>query len=123
MSQEPGSTPQSRRSTLLLVLTSIYGVLYLALVVSGQYGTTGSEPAVVKALALVFLVGYVVVWLDERAGGVVFVLWYAGMCYLALFVVRQDRGVGVVLGAPLLALGISFIVSWTRRRDARMTAR
>ena len=123
MIQESGRKPRNRRSKILLVLTSIYGLLYLLFLASGSYGSGGSEPIVVKLLFLLFLVGYAVVWLDERIGGVVFVLWWAGMCYLGLFVSLEDRGDAVVLGAPLLLLGILFIVSWYRRRGAGMLAR
>lgn len=118
MNLESGRTPRSRRSKVLLVLTSIYGLLYLVFILGGGYGTAGSEPVVVKLLFLLFLVGYAVVWLDERVGGAVFVLWWAGMWYLGLFVARTDRGAGVVMGVPLFVLGIIFIVSWYRRRGA-----
>ena len=123
MIQESGRKPRNRRSELLLVLTSIYGLLYLLFLASGSYGSGGSEPIVVKLLFLLFLAGYAVVWLDERIGGVVFVLWWAGMWYLGLFVSLEDRGNAVVLGAPLFVLGILFIVSWYRRRGAGMLAR
>ncbi|MFI5179802.1 MAG: hypothetical protein ACHQPI_00215 [Thermoanaerobaculia bacterium] len=119
MNLESGRTPRSLRSKVLLVLTSIYGLLYLVFILGGGYGTAGSEPVVVKLLFLLFLVGYAVVWLDERVGGAVFVLWWAGMWYLGLFVARTDRGAGVVMGVPLFVLGIIFIVSWYRRRGAR----
>jgi len=101
------------------VLTSIYGLLYLVFIASGSYGSAGSEPFVVRLLFLLFLVGYAAVWLSERVGGVVFILWWAGMWYLALFVAREDRGAGVVMGVPLFVLGILFIVSWHRMHDAR----
>jgi len=118
MIQESGRKPRNRRSKLLLVLTSIFGLLYILFIASGSYGSGGSEPIVVKLLFLLFLVGYAVVWLDERIGGVVFVLWWAGMWYLGLFVALEDRGNAVVMGVPLFVLGILFIVSWYRRRGA-----
>ena len=118
MSRTSGWMPRSRLSTVLLVLTSIYGLLYVAFIISGSHGTSGSEPTVVKLLFLLFLAGYAVVWLDGRIGGVVFVLWWAGMWYLGLFVAQEDRGAGVVMGVPLFVLGILFIVAWYRRRGA-----
>ena len=123
MSQELGGKPRRRRSTLLLILTSIYGLLYVVFLASGSYGSTGSEPVVVKLLFLLFLVGYAAVWLDERVGGVLFVLWWAGMWYLALFVAREEREAGVVMGAPLFVLAILFVISWYRRRGADVAAR
>jgi len=118
MNQESGKQPPSRRSKTLLILTSIYGLLYLVFMASENYGSAGSEPVMVKFLFLLFLVGYAVVWLDERVGGVLFVLWWVGQWYLALFVARTDRGAGVGMGVPLFVLGIYFIVSWYRKRRA-----
>lgn len=118
MSQESNGQPASRRSTTLLVLTSLYGLLYLVFMASGTYGSEGSEPIVVRTLFVLFLSGYVAVWRDERIGGVVFILWWVGQWYLALFVARTDRGAGVAMGLPLVALGILFIVSWYGRRRA-----
>jgi hypothetical protein len=123
MIQESGRKSRNRRSKILLVLTSIYGLLYILFLASGSYGSGGSEPIVVNLLFLLFLAGYAAVWLDERIGGVVFVLWWAGMWYLGLVVSLEDGGNAVVMGAPLFVLGISFIVSWYRRREAGKLAR
>ena len=122
MNRESGKQPPSRRSKALLILTSIYGLLYLVFMASGNYGSAGSEPVVVMLLFLLFLVGYAVAWLDERFGGVLFVLWWAGQWYLALFVARTDRGAGVAMGVPLVVLGILFIVAWYRKRRAGVPA-
>lgn len=116
MSHTSGSQPCRGRSTVLLILTSIYGLLYLLFMATESYGTAGSEPTVVKLLFLLFLVGYAAVWWNERLGGIVFALWWAGMWYLGLFVARTDRGAGVVMGVPLFILAILFITSWHRRR-------
>jgi hypothetical protein len=116
MNQNSDSKPRRGRSTILLILTSIYGLLYLLFMATESYGTAGSEPAVVKLLFLLFLVGYAAVWWNERLGGILFALWWIGMWYLALFVVQTDRGAGVVMGVPLFILAILFILSWYRRR-------
>jgi len=112
MNQGSGRQPPSRRSKTLLILTSIYGLLYLVFMASGNYGSGGWEPLAVKILFLLFVVGYAVVWLDERVGGALFLLWWAGQWYLALFVAGTDRGAGVGMGVPLAVLGILFIVAW-----------
>jgi len=107
-----------RHSRLLLVLTSVYGVLYVAFIATGSYGTTGAEPTVVRLLFLLFLVGYALTWKNEGLGGAIFVLWWVGMWYLGLFVAKEDRGTAVVLGLPLFALAILFIRAWYRRTHA-----
>jgi hypothetical protein len=62
------------RSRILLVLTSVYALLYILLMVTENYGTAGSEPTVVKILFALFLVGYIVVWMNEGLGGAIFVM-------------------------------------------------
>ena len=115
MARNTNTPPARRHSAILLTLTTVYGLLYVALIASGSYGTAGSEPTVVKLLFLLFLVGYVVVWKHEALGGAVFVVWWIGMWYLGLFVAQQDRGSAVVMGLPLLVLAILFIKAWYRR--------
>ena len=111
---------QRHHSRVLLILTSLYGILYLAFILSGSYGASGSEPIVVRLLFVLFLVGYLVTWKNEGLGGLIFVLWWVGMWYLGLFIVEHDRGAGVVMGLPLFILGILFIVSWYRKsRESR----
>ena len=116
-------SPQSgRHSRLLLVLTSVYGVLYVAFIATGSYGTTGAEPTVVRLLFLLFLVGYALTWKNEALGGAIFVVWWVGMWYLGMFVAEQDRGAAVVLGLPLFVLAILLIRAWYRRTHTHSTA-
>jgi hypothetical protein len=110
------------RSRILLVLTSAYALLYVLLMVTKQYGTAGSEPTVVKILFALFLVGYIVVWMNEGLGGAIFVIWWIGMWYLGLFVAQSDRGAAVVMGFPLFVLAVFFIIAWFKKRNAAPTA-
>ena len=110
------------RSKILLILTSVYALLYILLMVERQYGTAGSEPTVVMILFGLFLVGYVVVWMNEGLGGAIFAVWWIGMWYLGLFVAQSDRGAGVVMGAPLFVLAILFICAWRKKRNAASSA-
>ena len=116
MSNKSERKSRSRPSGALLVLTSVFGILYVLFVASGSYGMTGPEPFVVWLLFLLFLVGYAVVWRDERIGGMVFIMWWAGMWYLGLFVAQEDRGAGAVIGFPLFVLGVLFVISGYRKR-------
>ena len=113
------NVPRQSRSRILLALTSLYGLLYLIFIVSGNYGVDGSEPTVVKLLFALFLVGYVVTWKNERLGGVVFVVWWIGMWYLGLFIAQHDRGAGVVMGVPLVVLAILLIRSSYGKRNTK----
>lgn len=109
--------PGGRRSRVLLALTTAYGILYVLFMMTNQYGSAGAEPTVVKLLFGIFLIGYVLVWVHEALGGAIFALWWLGMWYLGLFVARQDPLNGIVMGVPLVVLGILFIVRWYKRRS------
>lgn len=110
------------RSKVLLILTSLYGILYLLFMASESYGTSGSEPLVVKLLFVVFLVGYFILWKNEGLGGLVFVIWWLGMWYLGIFVAEHDRGAGVAMGLPLFILAVLFIIAWYRKRARSSTS-
>jgi len=122
MAHHSDSPKQGRHSRLLLVLTSVYGLLYVAFITTGSYGTTGAEPAMVRLLFLLFLVGYALTWKNEGLGGAIFVVWWVGMWYLGLVVAEQDRGAAVVLGLPLFVLAILFIRAWYHRTHTHSTA-
>jgi hypothetical protein len=106
------------RSRVLLILTSLYGLLYTAFIISGWNGESGSEAAVMRWLFALFLIGYALVWVHEGLGGALLLLWWLGMWYLGLCVAQHERGASVVMGAPLVPLSILFIVAWWRRRAA-----
>ena len=123
MTPEVAGSHRVKRSRVLLILTSIYGLLYVAFIISGSYGMSGNEPLVVRLLFALFLVGYAALWWHEGLGGVIFVLWWVGMWYLGVYVVEQDRGAGVVMGVPLFVIGVLFIVRWYRNRPVAVGAR
>ncbi len=122
VTDDSGTTRRKSRSTVLLVLTTVYGLLYVAFILAEAHGMSGNEPLVVRLLFALFLIGYAALWWNEAAGGVVFVLWWIGMWYLGFYVVEHDRGAGVVLGIPLFVLGVLFIQRWWRNRSATAPA-
>lgn len=105
-------------SRILLGLTSVYALLYILFMVTKQYNTAGSEPTVVKILFALFLVGYIVVWMNEGLGGAILVVWWIGMWYLGVFVAQSDRGAAQVIGFPLFVLAVLFIIAWLKKRKA-----
>jgi len=122
MEKDDHKRAKKGRSRSLLILISVYALLYILLIVAKQYGTAGSEPKVVKILFALFLVGYFFVWMNEGLGGAIFVVWWIGMWYLGLFVAQSDRGAAQVLGFPGFVLGVLFIIAWFKKRKAALTA-
>jgi hypothetical protein len=104
-------------SKILKILTSIYGILYILFLVSGQFGHSGYEPLVVYILFAVFLAGYLTIWKNEMYGGWIFILWWIGMWYLGIFVAETDKGAGVVMGIPLFIMAILFNIAGRKKRE------
>ena len=131
---ESQARPLKSRSKGLLIVTSIYGLLYLWFVVvsfmpapNGNWISTtvpfepfDTEQIGVKLLFLLFLVGYSVVWVNEFVGGSIFICWWIAMWCFELFIVTPikggDTGGGIAMGLPLFILGLLFM--W-RGRAAR----
>ncbi len=143
---QPGEA--RKRSKVLLILTSIFGLVYLAFIIlsfipgrmfGGVFGPGGSpvsatlpfepfdmEQIYIKLLFLLFLAGYLVVWKNEGIGGAVFILWWAAVWGVELLIVApihpNDAGVGIVLGFSFFVLGILFVVGWYKGRSVKRDA-
>lgn len=119
------TSPLKKKFTVLRILVTVYGVLYLALIISfwfesNSFDHLGTENIVANLAFLVFLAGYYMVWKNEKIAGIIFIFWWAIMWALALFIAETDRGAGVGMGLPLFILAILLIISW--HRDQRQTA-
>lgn len=132
---ETQSEKKRKRSKGLLIATAIYGVLYAWFVIvsfipapEGNWvsSTVPFEPfdleqIFVKLLFLLFLIGFLVVWKNELAGGVIFLVWWVAMWGMEIFVVAPikggDAGGGIGMGLPLFVLGILFVRRWYKGRS------
>ena len=109
---------------VLLILTTIYGLLYIILFLSFQlfenpdFSNINLDVIIVTLAFIVFLIGYYFSWKNEMIGGIIFIFWWGIMWYLGLFVVERDKGAGVVMGVPMFIIGILFIIFWYRK-DAK----
>lgn len=123
-SQLPG---KKKRFTILQILLTIYGLLYLLLIVSSffaieNYDIFDLELIVVNLALILFLVGYYIVWKNEKIAGIIFLFHWVIMWVITLFIAQTDRGMSVVLGFPLFILGILFIISWYRKKSKEKIA-
>ena len=106
---------------ILLTITTVYGILYLALILSlilleNPKFELNLEGIIVTFAFIVFLIGYYYSWKNQFVAGIIFIFWWGIMWYLALFVAETDKGAGVVMGFPLFIVAILFIVFWYRNR-------
>jgi hypothetical protein len=100
----PGQT--RKRSTALLIATSVFGLLYLWFIVvsfipapQGNWISTtvpfepfDVEQISVKLLFLLFLIGYLLVWRNVLIGGTVFLVWWVAMWCHEIFVSAPIKG-------------------------------
>jgi uncharacterized membrane protein len=122
---DPDRTPRP-----LLVAITIYGLLYLILVIdsfgSGQmissdpnFDPWSLEMAVVRLQFVVFLAGYLISWKNGTIAGLIFVLCFILMCGMAYWVstiLHKDTGMTIVMAFPLLVMGVFFMTSRTPTR-------
>jgi hypothetical protein len=103
---------KNRSLWILRILLSTYAILYI-LIGWDDFLSPNSwniEYSALKILFAVFVIGYVISWKNELAAGVIFILWFLGMCYENFFLCTSDCGAGIGMGIPLLILSIFFIV-------------
>jgi hypothetical protein len=123
MKDDSVKTQKRKLPVILKIITFIFGLLYLVFIVESFISSQNepqvskTEQTVVTLLFVVFLIGYLFLWKNELYAGLIFLLWYIGMCYLGLFVAVTDKGASMVLGFPLLVLAILFIISWFRNKN------
>jgi hypothetical protein len=112
---------KNRRLWTLRILLSIYAILYV-LIGSTDFLSINApnswniEYSALKILFAIFVIGYIISWKNELASGVIFILWFLGMCYENFFLCTSDCGAGIAMGIPLLILSIFFILYGIRKK-------
>ena len=103
---------RSKLSKVLFIITTIYGILYVILVITSFFeDINNSEVIIVYAAFIVFLIGYYFTFKNEMTAGIIFLFWWGIMWYLGLFIAEQDKGAGVVMGIPLFIVAVLYIIS------------
>ena len=115
---------KNRSLWILRILLSIYAILYIMIGWDDFLSTNAPnswniEYSALKILFALFVIGYVISWKNELAAGVIFILWFLGMCYENFFLCTSDCGAGIAMGIPLLILSIFFIVYGIRKKRCR----
>jgi membrane protease YdiL (CAAX protease family) len=112
---------KKKHPKVLLILTTIYGALYIILLLSfllfenPDFNNINLEAIMVSLAFVVFFIGYYYSWKNELIAGLLFIFWWGIMWYLGLFVAERDKGAGVVMGVPMFIIAILFVVYWYRR--------
>jgi hypothetical protein len=118
-----------RFPSALLVVTSLYGLLYLAFFIMSFIPSPEGNPVssaqhfdpfdleqiYVKLLFVLFVVGYVFSWKNRLIAGLIFLIWFGLIVCLDHWVsstLHRQSGGGIAMGLPLLVLGMLFIITW-----------
>jgi hypothetical protein len=115
---------KNRSLWILRILLSIYALLYIMIgwddfLSINAPNSWNIEYSALKILFAIFVIGYVISWKNELASGVIFILWFLGMCYENFFLCTSDCGAGIAMGIPLLILSIFFIVYGIRKKRVK----
>ena len=108
---------KSKSNKTLLITTGVYALLYLAGIITSIYKGELSLSNLIDncflGLSIIFMVGYVLSWTNEKIAGIIFLVWNAGIWILDLYIGRSpDSGMGIFLALPILFIGCFFILEW-----------
>jgi len=106
---------KNRSLWILRILLSIYAILYIMIgwedfLFINAPNSWNIEYSALKILFALFVIGYTISWKNVLVSGIIFILWFLGMCYENFFLCTSDCGAGIAMGIPLLILSIFFIV-------------
>ncbi|MBN1618262.1 hypothetical protein JW887_02870 [Candidatus Dojkabacteria bacterium] len=110
---------KNRSLWILRILLSIYGILYILIgwedfLSINAPNSWNIEYSALKILFALFVIGYTISWKNVLVSGIIFILWFIGMCYENFFLCTSDCGAGIAMGIPLLIISIFFIVHGIR---------
>ena len=103
---------KSTKKTIQYIII-IYAVLYLMFLISDDF----AEGNIIYLLFVLFIVGFWISWYNKIIAGIIFLLWYIGVFIYEVFFVEKDGGLGLVLGIPLVIIGIDFITNGMKKKS------
>ena len=116
-----GSIWPFKRPWVLYISTLIFAVFYTLIFIDEAVPlpVNNIDQLCVILLFLFFVIGFVFSWFRERTAGYIFVLWYILEVFVGNFI-WEDAAMVLVLGFPLLPMGIFYLVYANRKnRDPR----
>lgn len=110
-------------SLLLKSLIAIYGVIYFAGFLlpiftesreslSSEMST--SEYYTIPIACILFLVGAIYVWFNEKIGGIILLIWHFVVWFLSMFIWRE-AGMVLILIFPMLIPPVFLIRNWYKQ--------
>ena len=111
-----GSIWPFKRPWVLYVFTLIFAVFYTLIFIDEAFPlqVKNIDQLCLILLFLFFVIGFVFSWFRERTAGYIFILWYILEILAGIFI-WDDAGMVLVLGFPLLPMGIFYLVYANRK--------
>ncbi len=108
---------KSKSNKPLLIITGVYAFLYLAgmltSIFNGEFSLSNLIDNYFLILSIIFMVGFVLSWTNEKKAGIIFLVWNAGIWIFDYYLNRNaDSGMISVLALPILFIGALFLLEW-----------
>lgn len=114
-------------SKALRVLVVFYGLAYAFLFIlpmltmnesTSDYVPTKTEIATTVFAFMVYLSGTIVMFYNEKLGGIVLSLWHF-VIWLFAFSIWPDAGMVLILCFPVLIMAVFLMLNWYKKNDKR----
>lgn len=108
---------KSKANKTLLIITSVYALLYLAgmlaSIFKGDLSLSKPIDNYFLVFFIIFLAGFLFSWKHKKIAGIIFLVWNAGVWILDFYVGRgPDSGMRIFLALPVLFIGCFFLLEW-----------
>ncbi|WP_372950814.1 hypothetical protein [Mariniphaga sp.] len=117
---------KSKSNKTLQIITSIYAVLYFALIanayIKGYVSFSNLNHNLQLVLLLIFLLGFILSWTSKKMAGIMLMIWNAGVWILALYFEKGDNDspMAGVMATPIMVFGAIFLLEWYKTTKSTM---
>lgn len=94
---------------ILLVYTPLIVAITLISFFQGEFDKMTPEITGFLALFFLFLISTVLSFKRNLLSGILFLIWVAGVIFVDLTLVEEEKGAATILSIPILAVGLLLI--------------
>ena len=117
---------KSSLAKTLLILTGICALLYCASFaiefILGDSSFSNLKHNLRFVLLLIFLTGYALSFTRKRMGGIIILIWNAGVWIFYLLLNRNTDEGEMFMGLPVMVFGALFLLEWHKNSKATLPA-
>ncbi len=115
---------KSESTKTLQIITSVFAVLYFALIANAYFQGYLSFSKLNNILQLVllfiFFAGFVLSWTRKKMAGIILMIWHAGVWIFALYFDKGDNDspMAGMMATPIMVFGAIFLLEWYKTTKA-----